>query len=97
MKEGATINRSFSTATGIIVTYDFATVNSAIFVTYDNVWSAAVLQEELRAESTVCVNVFGLLVEDFSPGHDDDPRVLVLISRTVLRDLYRKQVLQHAV
>jgi len=66
-------------------------------MTYENVWSAAVLQEELRAESTVCVNVSGLLVEDFSPGHDDDPRVLVLISRTVCGDPSRSKVFQHAV
>jgi hypothetical protein len=36
-------------------------------------------------EETVCVNVSGLLVENRSPGLDDDPRVLVLINRTVTR------------
>jgi len=30
-------------------------------------------------------------------GHDDDPRVLVLISRTVNIDLTWEQVLRHAV
>jgi hypothetical protein len=37
------------------------------------------------------------LVGDCSPGHDDDPRVLVLISRTVTIDLLWEQVLRHAV
>ena len=38
---------------------------------------------EIVGRSTVCANVFGLLVGDFSSGHDDDPRVPVLITPTV--------------
>jgi hypothetical protein len=37
------------------------------------------------------------LIGDCSPGHDDDPRVPVLISRTVTIDLLWEQVLWHAV
>ena len=39
--------------------------------------------KEIVGRSTVCANVFGLLVGDFSPGHDDDPRVPILITPTV--------------
>jgi hypothetical protein len=46
-------------------------------------------KRSLLDEDAVCVNVSGLLVEVFSPGHDDDPRVPVLISRTVSHDHYR--------
>jgi len=34
------------------------------------------------------------LVEDSYPGHDADPRVLVLLSRTVTVDLSSKQILE---
>src|SRR5689334_9586675 len=37
-------------------------------------------------EKTVCVNVSGLLLENHSPGLDDDPRVSVLINRSVTKD-----------
>jgi hypothetical protein len=33
----------------------------------------------------------------FSPGHDDDPRGLVLIRGTVCYNLFSQQVFQHAV
>jgi hypothetical protein len=34
-------------------------------------------------EEAVCVNVSGLLLEILPPGHDDDPRVPVLITAAV--------------
>jgi len=37
-------------------------------------------------EDSVRVNVSGLLVENRSPGLDDDPRVPVLINRSATRD-----------
>ena len=37
------------------------------------------------------------LVGDFSPGHDDDPRVLVLINRSVMANHFSTQVFRHAV
>jgi hypothetical protein len=39
--------------------------------------------------STVCTNVSGLWLEIFSPGHNDDPRVLVLINPTVIATIFR--------
>ena len=38
---------------------------------------------EIVGRNTVCANVFGLLVGDCSPGHDDDPLVPVHITPTV--------------
>jgi len=61
-----------------------------------NVWSAARLQGDSWTKYSLrkCIRP---LVGDCSPGHDDDPRVPVLISRTVMIDLSREQVLRHAV
>jgi hypothetical protein len=39
-------------------------------------------------EETVCVNVSGLLVENRSPGLDDDPRVSILINPSVTEDAF---------
>jgi hypothetical protein len=65
--------------------------------TYGIVWSAAGLQEELvgrRCSLRKCIRPLG---GDVSPGHDDDPRVPVLISRTVCYDPSRSKVFRHAV
>jgi hypothetical protein len=51
----------------------------------------------LRGQSSVCVNVSGLLVEGFPPGHDDDPRVLVLLNRSATENHLSPQVFLHAV
>jgi hypothetical protein len=37
------------------------------------------------------------LVGDWSPGHDDDPRVPVLINRSVSENHFSPQVFWHAV
>ena len=40
-------------------------------------------RESYLGKGTVCVNVFGLSLETMLRAHNDDPRVLVLISRAV--------------
>ena len=49
-------------------------------------------REKLWARRQVCGNVFGLWVENVSPGHDEFRCVPVLISRSVVEDHSRYQV-----
>jgi hypothetical protein len=49
-------------------------------------------REKLIDEKMVCANVFGLLMEVQSPGHDELRRVPVLISRSVIKDHFQAQV-----
>jgi hypothetical protein len=48
-------------------------------------------REKLIDEKLVCANVFGLLMEVQSPGHDELCRVPVLISRSVIKDHFRRR------
>ena len=74
---------------------DITALHGALFVrwqgerkahVYANVWSAAGLQEELLGRRYSLRKCIRPLVGDFSPGHDDDPRVPVLITGTVCDD-----------
>jgi len=54
-------------------------------------------KRRLMGQSSVCVNVSGLWLEVFPPGHDDDARVLVLLNRSVIENHLSPQVFLHAV
>jgi hypothetical protein len=63
----------------------------------DNVWSAVLLQGEIEGTKFSLRKCIRPLSGGFPPGHDDDPRVLVLLNRSATENHLSPQVFLHAV